>query len=80
MVRNSERHPLTLKFRPTCLGCATDKDRVDYTIFSGEWEIGPVALVADINGPMMRSGHAANPRAAPMSEDVEPPLAGRRSI
>jgi len=39
-VRNLERHPLTLKFRPTCLGCAIDKDRVDYTIFGREWEIG----------------------------------------
>jgi hypothetical protein len=33
---------MTLKFRPAGLGSGIDKDRPDYTVFSGEWEIGRV--------------------------------------
>jgi hypothetical protein len=74
-IRPAERTPNqsdALKLRPTGLDAAIDKDRVDYTIFSGEWEIGRIFETRGgpenrrwfwslpINGPMMRSGHAAN--------------------
>ena len=32
--------PLTL--RPTSLGSGIDKDRPDYTVFTGEWEVGHI--------------------------------------
>jgi hypothetical protein len=32
--------PLTM--RPTGLGSGIDKDRPDYTVFTGEWEIGRI--------------------------------------
>jgi hypothetical protein len=32
--------PLTM--RPTGLGAGIDKDRPDYTVFCGEWEIGRI--------------------------------------
>ena len=32
--------PLTL--RPTGLGCGIDKDRPDYTVFTGEWKVGRI--------------------------------------
>ena len=32
--------PLTL--RPAGLGSGIDKDRPDYTVFTGEWEIGRI--------------------------------------
>ena len=31
---------MALKLRPTGLGSGIDKDRPDYTVFTGEWEIG----------------------------------------
>ena len=31
-----------LKLRPTGLGSGIDKDRSDYTVFTGEWEIGRI--------------------------------------
>ena len=33
---------MPLQLRPTGLGSGIDKDRVDYTIFTGEWEIGRI--------------------------------------
>jgi hypothetical protein len=33
---------MTLKLRPTRLGSDIDKDRLDYTVFTGEWEIGRI--------------------------------------
>ena len=56
---------------PDRTGPRDDKDRVHYTIFSGEWEIGRIFETRGgskngrsfwsltINGPMIRSGHAA---------------------
>ena len=35
--------PLTM--RPTGLGSGIDKDRQDYTIYSGEWAVGRMALI-----------------------------------
>ena len=32
--------PLTM--RPTGLGSGIDKDRPDYTVFTGEWEVGRI--------------------------------------
>jgi hypothetical protein len=54
--------------RPTGLGSGIDKDRPDYTVFTGKWEIariyqtrgGPDTLrwfwSMNANGPMTRSG------------------------
>jgi uncharacterized protein (DUF736 family) len=33
---------MPLKLRPTSLGSGIDKDRPDYTVFTGEWEIGRI--------------------------------------
>ena len=31
-----------LKLRPTGLGSGIDKDRPDYTVYTGEWEVGRI--------------------------------------
>ena len=33
---------MALTMRPTGLGSGIDKDRTDYTVFSGEWNIGRI--------------------------------------
>jgi hypothetical protein len=33
---------MTLKLRPTRLGSGIDKDRQDYTVYSGGWDIGRI--------------------------------------
>ena len=33
---------MPLKMRPTGLGSGIDKDRADYTVFTGEWEVGRI--------------------------------------
>ena len=33
---------MALKLRPTGLGSGIDKDRPDFTIYSGEWEMGRI--------------------------------------
>ena len=33
---------LPLKLRPTGLGSGIDKDRPDYSVYSGEWEVGRI--------------------------------------
>ena len=33
---------MPLKLRPTGLGSGIDKDRADYTVFCGEWNIGRI--------------------------------------
>ena len=33
---------LPLKLRPTGLGSGIDKDRPDYTVVTGEWEVGRI--------------------------------------
>ena len=33
---------MLLKLRPTSLGAGIDKDRQDFTIYSGEWAVGRI--------------------------------------
>ena len=33
---------MSFKLRPTGLGAMTDKDRPDYTIYSGDWAVGRI--------------------------------------
>jgi hypothetical protein len=33
---------MSLKLRPTGLGAGIDKDRPDYTVYSGQWDIGRI--------------------------------------
>jgi hypothetical protein len=61
--------PLTM--RPTGLGSGIDKDRADYTVFTGEWEVGRIYQTRSrldslcwfwsltVNGPMTRSDRVA---------------------
>jgi hypothetical protein len=65
---------MPLKLRPTDLGSEIDKDRPDYTVVTGEWEVsriyqargGPANLrwfwSMTVNGPMTRSNRVATPR------------------
>jgi uncharacterized protein (DUF736 family) len=62
---------MPLKLRPTGLGAGIDKDRPDYTVFTGEWEIGRIYQTRGgpdnlrwfwsltVNGPMTRSDRVA---------------------
>jgi len=57
--------------RPTGLGSGIDKDRPDYTVFTGEWEVGRIYETRggpdslrwfwsmNANGPMTRSNRVA---------------------
>jgi hypothetical protein len=36
---------MALKLRPTGLGFGIDKDRPDYTVYSGGWDVGDVTAV-----------------------------------
>jgi hypothetical protein len=33
---------MPLKLRPTGLGSGIDKDRPDYIVYSGDWDVGPL--------------------------------------
>ena len=33
---------MALKLRPTGLGARIDKDRPDFSVYSGEWEVGRI--------------------------------------
>jgi hypothetical protein len=33
---------MALKVRPTGLGSGIDKDRPDYTVYCGEWDVGRI--------------------------------------
>jgi hypothetical protein len=37
---------MALKLRPTGLGSGIDKDRPDYTVVTGEWEVGRIMKAA----------------------------------
>jgi hypothetical protein len=54
---------MTLTMRPTGLGSGADKDRPDYGVYSGEWNIGPDSLrwfwSMTVIGPMTRSDRVA---------------------
>jgi hypothetical protein len=58
---------MPLKLRPTGLGSGIDKDRSDFTVVTGEWEVGRIYETRGgpdslrwfwsmtVNGPMTRS-------------------------
>jgi hypothetical protein len=58
---------MALTMRPTDLGSGIDKDRPDYTVFTGEWEVGRIYETRGgpdnlrwfwsmtVNGPMTRA-------------------------
>jgi hypothetical protein len=62
---------MPLKLRPTGLGSGIDKDRPDYTVVTGEWEVGRIYETRGgpdnlrwfwsmtVNGPMTRSDRVA---------------------
>jgi hypothetical protein len=56
---------LALTMRPTGLGSGIDKDRPDYGVYSGEWNIGRIYQTRggpdnlNANAPMMRSDRVA---------------------
>jgi uncharacterized protein (DUF736 family) len=62
---------MPLKLRPTGLGSGIDKDRPDYTVHSGQWDVGRIYRIRGgpdhlrwfwsltVNGPMMRAAHVA---------------------
>jgi hypothetical protein len=64
---------MPLKLGPTGLGSGIDKNRPDYAVFSGEWEIGRIYQTRGgpdslrwfwsltVNGPMTRSDRSASP-------------------
>jgi hypothetical protein len=59
---------MALKLRPTGLGSGIDKDRPDYTVCTGEWEVGRIYQTRggpdslrwfwslSVNGPMADAG------------------------
>jgi hypothetical protein len=67
----SSRQDMALKLRRTGLSAGIDKDRPDYTIVTGEWEIGRIYETRGgpdnlrwfwsltVNGPMTRSDKVA---------------------
>jgi hypothetical protein len=62
---------MPLKLRPTGLGSGIDKDRADYTVYSGDWAIGRIYETRGgpehlrwfwsmtVNPPMARSNRVA---------------------
>ena len=62
---------MPLKLRPTGLGSGIDKHRPDYTVVTGEWEVGRIYETRGspdnlrwfwsmtVNGPMTRSDRVA---------------------
>ena len=62
---------MPLKLRPTGLGSGIDKDRADYTVYCGEWDVGRIYEMCGgpdnlrwfwsmtVNGPMTRSDRVA---------------------
>jgi hypothetical protein len=60
---------MPLKLRRTGLRSGIDKDRPDYIVYSGEWDVGRIYQTRGgsknmrwfwsmtVNGPMARSGH-----------------------
>ena len=62
---------MALKLRPTGLGSGIDKDRPDYSVYTGEWEVGRIYQTRGgpdslrwfwsmtVNGPMTRSDRVA---------------------
>ena len=46
-----------LKLRPTGLGAGIDKDRTDYTIYSGGWAVGRITRPGVVPNTCVGSGH-----------------------
>ena len=67
----NETYMMPLTMRPAGLGAGIDKDRPDYTVFCGGWEIGRIYQIRGgpetlrwfwsltVNGPMTRSDKVA---------------------
>ena len=56
---------MPLKLRPTGLGSGIDKNRPDYTIVTGEWEVGGIRSTASsrrATPPCKRSREAGTKR------------------
>jgi hypothetical protein len=63
---------MSLKLRPSGLGSGIDKDGPDYTVVTGEWEVGRIYETRggpdnlrwfwsmNANGPMTRSGRVGS--------------------
>jgi hypothetical protein len=62
---------MPLKLRPTGLGSGIDEDRPDYTVHSGQWDVGRIYRIRGgpdhlrwfwsltVNGPITRAAHVA---------------------
>ena len=52
---------MALTMRPSGLGSGIDKDRPDYTVYSGGWNVGRIYETRSmtVNGPMTRSDRVA---------------------
>jgi uncharacterized protein (DUF736 family) len=69
--RGSAAIDVPLKLRPSGLGSGIDKDRPDYTVFTGKWEVGRIYQTRGgpdslrrfwsltVNGPMTPSDRVA---------------------
>ena len=65
---------MPLKLRPTGLGSGIDKDRPDYTVYCGGWDVGRIYETRSapeslrwsmtVNGPMTRSDRVATLKEA----------------
>ena len=66
---------MALKLRPVGLGSGIDNVRPDYTVVTGEWEVGridetrgrsasPLVWSMTVNGPMTRSDRVATLKKA----------------
>jgi hypothetical protein len=66
---------MALKLRPSGLGFGIDKDRPDYAVYCGGWDVGRIYQTRGgpdslrwfwsltVNGPMTRSGCLSAPSA-----------------
>ena len=74
---------MAFKLRPTGLGAMIDKDRPDYTIYSGEWGFGRTRHLCITLNPSQRTlnlsdGDTTNNRRARLdsSDPPDPPPSG----
>ena len=73
---------MALKLRPSGIGSGIDKDRPDYTVVTGEWEVGRIYETRGgpdnlrwfwsmtVNGPMTRSDCVAGGSQDAISEKL----------
>jgi hypothetical protein len=63
---------MPLKLRPTGLGSGIDKDRPDYTVFTGGWEIGRIYEAPVVTGfrKLVRNPGGMSPRRFGVREDL----------